>query len=131
MLPEQMLGEFTPTFGSGVTVTVATAVPVHAPVVPVTVYVVVFVNAGVVVGDPAVRPLVHVYVEAPVAVKLAVWPEHIVGEFTPTVGLVVTVTVATAVPVHPLVVPVTVYVVVLFNTGVVVGDPAVRPPVHV
>ena len=108
VLPEQILGEFTVMFGSGVTVTVATAVAEHPLAVPVTVYVVVLVNAGVVTGDVAASPPVQEYVVAPVAVKVAVCPEHIVGEFTPTVGLGFTVTVATAVPVHPFVVPVTV-----------------------
>ena len=35
--PEQILGEFTVTFGNAVTVTVATAVLLHVPNVPVTV----------------------------------------------------------------------------------------------
>ena len=66
------------------------------------------VNAGVVAGLP-LSPPVHVYVVAPVAVKVAVWPEQIVGEFTVTVGRPVTVTVATAVLLQPSVeVPVTV-----------------------
>jgi hypothetical protein len=46
---------------------------------------------------------------APVAVKVAVFPEQIVGEFTLTVGLGVTVTEATAVLEQPeALVPVTV-----------------------
>ena len=44
----------------------------------------------------------------PLAVKLAVCPAQIVGEFTDTTGSGVTVTVDTAVPLQPLVVPVTV-----------------------
>ena len=65
------------------------------------------VNAGVVAGLP-LSPPVHVYVVAPVAVKVAVWPEQIVGEFTVTFGNGVTVTVAIAVPVQLPDVPVTV-----------------------
>ena len=45
--PAQMVGEFTVTTGNGVTVTVLVAVPLHVPIVPVTVYVV--VEAGVAV----------------------------------------------------------------------------------
>ena len=44
----------------------------------------------------------------PLAVSVAVCPLHILGEFTVTIGLGFTVTVATAVPVQPFVVPVTV-----------------------
>ena len=66
------------------------------------------VNVGVV--TLAVLPIfgLQLYVVAPVAVKLAVVPAQIVGEFTPTVGVAFTVTVDTAVPVQPAVVPVTV-----------------------
>ncbi len=42
----------------------------------------------------------------------AVWPEQIDGELTVTIGGLVTVTVATAEPVQPAVLPVTVNVVV-------------------
>ncbi len=44
----------------------------------------------------------------PVAVNVAVAPAQIVGEFTAIVGNGFTVTVATAVPLQPAVVPVTV-----------------------
>jgi hypothetical protein len=71
-----------------------------------------------------------VYVDAPLAVKLAVSPEQIFGEFTVTFGEGFTVTVATAVPVQPFVVPVTVYVVVVFKTGVVTIEVEGKPPVH-
>ena len=99
----------TVTTGLGFTVTVDIAVPVHPFVVPVTVYVVVVFSAGVVTGLP-LNPPVQIYVVAPFAVSAAVWPLQIAGLFTLTIGLGVTVTVATAVPVQPLVVPVTVYV---------------------
>jgi hypothetical protein len=44
------------------------------------------------------------------AVKVAVFPAHIVGEFTVTVGMGFTVNAEVFVPEQPLVVPVTVYV---------------------
>jgi hypothetical protein len=59
---------------------------------------------------------------APEAVRVAVWPEHIEGELTVTVIELPTVTVATAVPVHPEEVPVTVYDVV------VAGETVIDPP---
>ena len=54
-MPVQIVGEFTATFGVAFTVTVDTAVPVQPCVVPVTVYVVVVVNAGVVTA--AILPM--------------------------------------------------------------------------
>jgi Holliday junction resolvasome RuvABC endonuclease subunit len=129
--PEQIVGELTATFGNAVTLTVATAVPVQLPVVPVTVYIVVVVNAGVVGFDTAVKPPVHVYVVAPLATGVAVKPEQMVGELTPTLSAGFTVTVATAVLLQPSLVPVTVYIVVVVNAGVVGFDTAVKPPVHV
>ena len=106
--PLQMLGIFTSTDGFDFTVTVDTAVPVHPFVVPVTVYVVVVFNIGVVGFDIADKPPVQLYVVAPLAFNAAVWPSQILGLFTSTDGFDFTVTVDTAVPVHPLVVPVTV-----------------------
>lgn len=53
-----------------------------------------------------------------------------VGDVTATFGNAVTVTVDTAVDVQPLVVPVTVYVVVVLKAGVVGFAPAGKPPVH-
>lgn len=67
---------------------------------------------------------------APLAVNVAVCPEQMEGEFTVTFITEFTVTVATAVPVQPFVVPVTVYVVVVVNTGVVGLATAARPPVQ-
>ena len=52
MVPAHIVGEFTVTFGVAFTVTVATAVALQFPVVPVTVYVVVVVKVGVVTDDP-------------------------------------------------------------------------------
>ena len=54
------------------------------------------------------KPPVQVYVVAPLAVSVAVFPVQIPGEFTVTFGVGVTVTVATAVLLQPLAVPVTV-----------------------
>ena len=53
-------------------------------------------------------PAVQVYVVPPLAVRLAVCPLQMVGEFTVTTMAADTFTVATAVPVHPPIVPVTV-----------------------
>jgi hypothetical protein len=55
-----------------------------------------------------VAPADHVYDVAPLAVIVAVAPLQIVGDVTVTDGNRVTVTVETAVPEHPPVVPVTV-----------------------
>jgi len=69
---------------------------------------------------------------APLAVKLAVAPGQTDGELTVIVGLGFTVTVDTAVPVHPAVVPVTVYVVVAEGEAVAVFAPVdVAPALHV
>jgi hypothetical protein len=57
--------------------------------------------------------------EPPVAVKLALPPEQMVGEFTLIVNDGPIVTVATAVPVQPLSVAVTVYDVVAFGDTVI------------
>ena len=57
----------------------------------------------------SIAPLFHVYEEAPLAVNVADWPEHIVALFTVTFGAALTVTCAEAgVDVQPEVVPVTV-----------------------
>jgi hypothetical protein len=67
-----------------------------------------------------VEPLLHEYVDAPVAVNIASDPEQIVGEFTVTFKAGPIVTVATAVPIQPLAsVPVTVYEVVLVGETVI------------
>ena len=58
-------------------------------------------------------PADHVYVAAPDALRLAVAPAQIEGEFTDTTGSGFTVTVDTAVEEQPAVVPVTVYEVVV------------------
>ena len=65
-------------------------------------------NIGVVGFDIADKPPVQLYVVAPLAFNAAVCPLHILGELTLTLGFDFTVTVETAVPVHPFVVPVTV-----------------------
>jgi hypothetical protein len=61
-----------------------------------------------VVTPVEVAPALQVKLEAPPAVKLAVAPAQMVGELTVTVGIGFTVTVETAVPEQPDVVPVTV-----------------------
>ena len=56
-----------------------------------------------------VDPLLQLYEVAPLAVSVADPPEQIAAEFTVMVGVVFTLTVATAVPEHPCAsVPVTV-----------------------
>ena len=73
--------------GKGLTVTVATAVFGHPREVPVTVYVAVAAGDAVAVAIPVdVAPADHVYVVPPLAVKLAVCPEQMVGEFTIITG---------------------------------------------
>jgi hypothetical protein len=112
--------------GNGFTVTVATAVAEQPDEVPVTVYEV--VEVGVTVIGFEVEPFDHEYVVPPVAVNIASDPEQIVGELTAIVGNGFTVTVATAVAEHPVVVPVTVYEVVL--VGVTVIGFEVEPLLH-
>jgi hypothetical protein len=70
-------------------------------------------------------------VAAPLAVKLTLPPEHIgAGDdgFTVTVGVVVTVIVTVAVPLHPLLVPVTVYVVVTDGKAVTINPTVLLNP---
>jgi hypothetical protein len=71
---------------------------------------------------PLVTPPVHVYVDAPVPASVTAVPEHTVWS-TPafTIGRGLTVTVTDAVFVHPEVVPVTVYVVVVPGDAVTVA----------
>ena len=108
--PAQIVGEFIVTVGIALTVTVAIAVLLHPADVPVTVYEVVEVGEADAVFTPVDEaPALHVYVEAPPAVNVATCPLQIVGEFTVIVNDDATVTVATAVLVHPAAdVPVTV-----------------------
>ena len=93
-------------------VTVEVVVAVHPLAdVPVTVYVAVAVLlqttlAPVVELNPAAG--LHVYVEAPLAVRVEVAPGHIVAELTEITGLGTTVIVPTADAVHEELVPITV-----------------------
>ena len=117
------MGLFTVTVGNATTVTVDTAVLLHpAALEPVTVY---EVAPGVTLNGFAVEPVFHVYVDAPAAVKLTDEPVHTVGLFTVTVGNATTVTVDTAVLLHPAALePVTVYEVA---PGVTLKGFAVEP----
>ena len=105
--------------------TLTVAVPVHpAVLVPVTEYVV--VELGVTVMLAVLPPVFQLYVFAPLAVSTEVAPLHIAAGLADAVtdGNGFTVTLTVAVPVHPaVVVPVTVYVVVL------VGDTVLELPV--
>jgi hypothetical protein len=126
-----MVGEFTVTVGIGLTVSTEVFVPLQLLAVPVTVYVT-DVVAVLVTVDPvvALKPVagLHVYVEAPPAVKVAVLPAHIVGEFTVTVGVGLTVTVVVLTPEQTPVVPVTVYTVVAVGLAVtLVPEVPLRP----
>jgi hypothetical protein len=110
--PEHIVGELTVTVNEELTVTVATAVAVIPLSIEVTVYEV--VADGETEIEFVVSPVFHEYIVVllpPVTVRIAVPPGQILSEFTfiknEEVSLV-TVTVAIAVPVHPLFVPVTV-----------------------
>jgi hypothetical protein len=100
------------TFGNGLTVTLTVAVPVHPKIVPVTEYVVVF--AGETVMLEPVPPVLHAYVLAPLTFNDELCPLQIVAgvALMDNVALSLTVTDTDAVPVHPKLVPVTVYVIV-------------------
>ncbi len=87
-----------------------TATSEHPAVVPVTVYDVVL--EGETIKGLFVLPVFQRYESAPLAVKVALFPEQIVTEFTVIVGWGFTLTVVTAISEHPAVVPVTAYDVV-------------------
>jgi hypothetical protein len=72
--------ELTVTIGNGFTKTVVTVEPKQAPLFPTTVKEVVVVGETIILFP--IAPLLQVYVVAPVEVRVAVWPEHIVGSFT-------------------------------------------------
>lgn len=87
--------------GGVFTVTVPTALLVQPfASVPVTVYVVVV--EGLTCSGFDVLPVSHRYPFAPLAVRSAVAPKHIVGLATVITGNGFTTTVALATPVHPL-----------------------------
>jgi len=114
--------------GIGFTVTVTWAVAVHPNASPVTVYVVVEEGFAVtlvpVVALNAVDGL-HEYVLAPPAVNVVDCPaQRVTAGETVTTGTGLTITVTCAEPVHPLMSPMTVYVVVL--AGVDVTDEPVE-----
>ena len=116
------------TVGVVFTVTVTCAVEVQPfPAVPVTVYVIVVVGETE-IGDPEILPGFQTYVDAPPPVRLVELPVQIVGEavVAVTVGEGLTVMVRVAVPEHPEVVPVTVYVVVVAGETVI-GEPEILP----
>ncbi len=105
--PEQIVELFTDTVDCGVTPTFTVVDPVHVPLKPIIVYVVLLV--GVTVTElPFVNIGNHVYVVAPVAVNTAAPPAQIVELVAEIVGVDDTVTVVVLLDVHPLVVPVTV-----------------------
>ena len=88
--------------GAGFILTVETAVFLQPfPKVPVTVYDVVLLGETLIDGT-LFCPVLQLYVVAPVPVKVAGVPEQTVGEFTPTVGEALIVTVVVAVFTQPL-----------------------------
>jgi hypothetical protein len=104
-------------------------------VVPVTVYVVVETGLAVTVAPVvALRPVAgaHVYVVAPLAVKLVPTPEHTEADegVTVTVGVVLTVMATDWVELHEPLVPVTVYVVVEPGVAVTVAPVVALKPVE-
>lgn len=119
----------------GSTVTTDVAVPVQPPLSPVTVYVVVVVGEAVTVAPVVpLNPVAgdQLYVLAPLAVKVALLPAHMVtlAGVTETVGTVFTVTTTVVDPEHPPVVPVTVYVVVAVGEAVTVAPVVPLKPVE-
>ena len=114
LLPLQMVGEVADavTLGTAFTVTVTVATSVQPLVVPVTEYVV--VEVGEAVNEDPLPEGLQTYELAPLAETVVLLPLQIVGEAADavTVGTAFTVTVTVAVFVHPLLVPVTEYVVV-------------------
>lgn len=130
LLPTQMdaLEADAVTDGEIFTVMVRVAVPVQPfAAVPVTVYVVVVVG-DTVTGDPVRLPGIHPYVDAPVPVRVVELPEQIVAPLVvvPTVGEVFTAIICVTVELHPVLVPVTVYVVVV--VGETVTDVPLKLP---
>ena len=77
------------------------------------------VAAGVTLIGFVIPPVDQEYVAAPAAVNVAASPGQIVGELTVVTGIGLTVTVATAVDVHPKEFPVTVYDVVVKGESVI------------
>jgi hypothetical protein len=90
----------------GFTVTVEVAVLEQAPILPVTVYVIVVVGLAVTLLPVVpLRPVAgdQVYVVAPVAVRTVELPLHKEGELTDTTGVVLGGIVTVPIPVrHPV-----------------------------
>lgn len=78
--PEHMVGELTDIIGNGLTTTVVTVAPEHAPLVPETENEV--VDAGETIILFPIEPLLHEYEVAPVEISVVVCPAHIVGLLT-------------------------------------------------
>ena len=110
--PEQIVELFTVIVGCAVTTTFTVVLPVHVPLKPIIVYVVLLVGFTV-TELPFVDIGNHVYVVAPAAVNVAVPPAQIVELVAEIVGVSDTVTVTVLFDEQPLVVPVTVYTVVV------------------
>ena len=126
--PEHIVELFTVIVGCGVTTTFTVVLPVHAPLNPCIVQVVLVV--GLTVTElPVLNIGNQVYVVAPVAVRVAVPPEHMLVELDVIDNAPLTVTEAVAVDVHVPFEPVTVQVVLLPGDTtklVLVVDPGVH-----
>jgi len=127
-LPEHIVtGPVIPNVGVAFTVTIIVAGALLQPdAVPVTVYVVVDPGETLTV-EPLKKPGIQKYVEAPLAVRVVEFPEHMVGgadNVTVGVGFTVTTTVAGLAAVQTPFAPVTVYV------EVVPGDTLKVEPVE-
>ena len=60
--------------------------------------------AGVTIMLDVVAPVLHEYVETPVAISVALWPEHTAGELTTIAGAALTETLTFCItPIQPAV----------------------------
>ena len=108
-LPEQIDADVSVNVGGVLIVTVDVPVPVQLPLVPLTVYDV--VTLGVTITEDVLAPKdTQVYVVAPEAVSVALWPAQTVGELTVIEMLEPTATLAVVCAVQVPLAPITVYV---------------------
>src|ERR1700752_400590 len=82
--PTQMVSLFTVTIGNGLTFICVIAVSEQPFLVPITVYCVIVAGACTILD--ATPPVLQVYVVAPLAINMAVFPTQIVSLVAVTVG---------------------------------------------